>query len=299
MADDIQDILQERFKETPEPTADTATTETKQEETATDPVLETVPAANEGASQEEATITEVVESVTTDPATPVVTETKPEVKNDSPLEALYQKLGVKSEDEISAKFSELQSLKDSKTLGKLIDDLSAKGVDPQTAVAFHKLDIDKLSDSDKIAWDYKMKYPSLTEEGIAALIEKEYGDEADVAGRAKMTIDAAKAAQSLSEQKIKVLDTTPAPKYEDVKAKEAQVLETQRVDKWKSTPMVKDVVASLNKIEQKVSFSTFGEDKPVNKSFNFSYPIPKQDLAEIENTLRLVGIQQGLDPNKA
>lgn len=299
MADIVQEILNERFKEPTETTAETATTDTTQEETVSAETVESSTATQEESSTDGATITEVTEEAKPEPATTAVTETKPEEKQESTFDTLFQKLGVKNEDEIQARFSELQTLKESKTLGKLIDELSAKGVDPITAVTFSKLDIDKLSPADKIAWDYKMKYPSLSEEGISALITKEYGDETDAAGQAKMIIDSAKAEQSLKEQKAKVLDPTPQPKYEDVKAKESEQAEVKRVESWKSTPKVKELLTSLNKIEQKVSFSSMGEDKPVNKTFNFSYPIPKQDVENMEGTLRGIAIQQGLDPNDA
>jgi hypothetical protein len=196
MGDPIQDILTEVFAPKTETQSETATIETETAETKTEEVIETATEEGEGNSANDSTLTEVSDEVKTETDTTTTTETSAETAQISPLDSLFQKLGVKDENEISAKFDELRAEREKKTLGRLIDSLSEKGIDPITAVTFSKLDIDKLSDVDKIAWDYKMKYPSLTEEGIAALIEKEYGDETDVAGRAKMTIDAAKAAQS-------------------------------------------------------------------------------------------------------
>lgn len=297
MADTIQDILNERFATTPETTATTTTTATEQPTTTTEEVIETPPAVNEEGNNE-TNLTELSEDVvTTTTDTPAVTETPTETKVESNYELLLKKLGVANEDEISARFTELQTIKESKTLGRLIDDLQAKGIDPITAVTFSKLDVDKLSAKDAIAWNTKMQHPTLTDEQVSALIDEEYGDENNVAQQAKLVIAGENAKKILAEQKVKILDPTLANKENELKQAEIAQMEAKRVEDWKVTPKVKEVLSTLNKIEQKVSFSTFGEDKPVNKSFNFSYQIPKEGLAEVENALRNVGIAQGLDPN--
>lgn len=296
MADNIQEILNDVFTKAPETPTETATTETTPVETTATEVIETPEVVNEEATVNESTLTEVVETPTSESTATVVTET-PEVKNESPLDSLYQKLGVKSEDEIRERLSELQTIKEKNTLGKLIDTLAEKGIDPVTAVTFHKLDVDKLSAKDKIAWDTKMQHPNLTDEQIGALIDEEYGDETNLAQQAKLVIAGDAAGKRLSEQKVKILDPTLASKENELKQAEFEQNEAKRVNEWKSTPKVKELIASLNKIEEKVSFSTFGEDKPVNKSFNFAYQIPKGGLEKVETSLRQIAIANGLDPN--
>lgn len=295
---DIQDILNERFATATETPADTATTETTPVETPAEVVVETTPAGNEEANANDSTLTEVAEAATTDqPATPPSEETKPETKNDSPFDTLFQKLNVKSEDEILAKLSELETIKGKNTLGKLIDTLGEKGIDPLTAVTFHKLDVDKLSAKEKVAWDTKMQHPNLTDEQIDALVDEEYGDETNLAQQAKLVIAGDAAAKRLSEQKAKILDPTMAAKENEVKQKEFEQAEAKRVSEWTKTPKLKELLTNLNKIEEKVSFSTFGEDKPVNKSFNFAYTIPKEGIEKVEASLRQIAIANGLDPN--
>jgi len=245
----------------------------------------------------DSSLTEVADEVTTETTTPAAAEPAQETNITSPLDTLYQKLNVKGEDEILERLNELQSLKESKTLGKLIDDLSAKGVDPVTAITFHNLDIEKLSPKERIAWNTKMQHPTLSDDQISALIEEEYGDDTNLAQQAKLTIAGEAAGKELAERKVKVLNPTLANNENAAKQKEAEQVEAKRVEAWKSTPKIKEVLSTVGKINQKVTFSTFGEDKPVNKSFDFSYQIPKEGLADVEAALRNIAVAQGMDPN--
>lgn len=291
----IEEILQERFATATNTPIETATTETTPVETTATEVIETPEVVQEETTANDSSLTEVADTPESVTETPAVTVTEPEVKNDSPLDTLLKKLGVQNEDEISARFTELQTIKEKNTLGKLIDSLSEKGIDPITAVTFHKLEVDKLSPKDAIAWNMKMQHPELSDEQIEGMIDEQYGDDTNPAQQGKLVIAGSDAKKQLSEQKVKILDPTLANKENELKQAEFEQAEAKRVSNWKESPKVKEVISTLNKIEQKVSFSTFGEDKPVNKSFNFSYQIPKEGLAEIETALRNVGIAQGWD----
>lgn len=296
MADQIQEILNDVFSGKSEAQADTATTETTPATETAAEVIETSAVVTEETNNE-SSFTEVTEEVTTKPATTVTTEATPETKVESPIDTLIQKLGVKNVEEISERLTELQAIKEKNTLGKLIDESIEKGIDPITAITFHKLDVNALAPKEKIAWNMKMEHPTLTDEQISALIEEEYGDESNLAQQAKLAIAGEAAGKALAEQKRAILDPVATNKEAVAKQQELNLAEEKRVAEWKSTPKVKEILSTLGKIEQKVTFSTHGEDKPVNKTFNFAYQIPKDGLEEIESALRNVGVAQGLDPN--
>lgn len=297
MADTIDEILNERFNTPTETQTETATTETTTAEQETTTEVQAEVAPQEEQVEETATISEITEPETpSETATPAATETTTaEPQNDTPLQTLFQKLGVKDEVELESRITELQSLRNKNTLGKLIDDLAAKGVDPLTAVTFHNLDIDKLSPHDKIAWETKMRYPQLSDDKINALIEEAYGDGTDLAKAARLDIDSANAAKSLAEMKSKVLDPTPIQQTNVVS--EEEKAEAARIDAWTKTEKVKEVLGGFNKIEEKLSFSTFGEGKLANKSFNYAYPVSQKDALALEQDVRTMAIANGLDPN--
>lgn len=307
---DIAELLNEvadSFKPQVEETVvDTPTSEQPVVET---PVVTEEPAADIDTDLKEVTETASTEKVATEAAT---TETKVATPT---FEEQLRELGFTSADEAKAAKAELQQLKERNTLGTLLDKLTGTGVSPETVIAYHKLDLQaktdagafKIGDRQVLDLQLQLKYPSLTNEQRSSMLDEKYGsmDAEDgafsQAGQGRQVIDATTARQELMAEKAKVLDVKQAGEsFESVKNKEFEVAETARVKTWEATPKIKEITDAMQKIGQKISFPILGEDnKPIAKSFEFEHKIAPEAASKIEQSLRVMAINNGLDPSDA
>ena len=186
--------------------------------------------------------------------------------------------GIKGQLEELTRNKELLSASPYKSaMGSALDDLLAKGIEPEVAISYLKTDLKTMSHRDLYAFNLRMEHPDLSAEDAARATDKKYGlgnyaksEEDEKDGLLQLKIDIAPILRNAEEVKGKMLAN--GENRHQIAAKQAN---TDRLKNWESS--LTDLLDKSKKINIPVGRKADGS--PV---FNFPWEITNPDELKTE-----------------
>lgn len=202
-----------------------------------------------------------------------------------------------SKEELAVKLKAEQQYKTDE--GRLFDELRSKGVSRETIFRVAFADTSQMSELDKVKLDYQIKYPSLTEEKLNAVLEGKYHlgefatEQDKLRGSAQLTIDAQEADATIAAHKA----TELAPNNSRV-SEESQAIERSRIEQWGKSGAKQNVLNSVQKVPVKIAVELHGAQGLEKKNFNFDFKLSEADQKAVSAAFDNILTSQPLVSNE-
>jgi hypothetical protein len=252
------------------------------------PAAETTPAITETpvVAPTETTAAPVTETVTAEPAKFDATEFAKQTFGTDNLEEVktrytgYEAV-LTEKQKIEQQYNEAKALAPANDLERFYIDGLRKGVKPEILAKVYSLDVEKMSNEDKVKNWMAIEKPYLTPEQVNALYKKDYevnpdaidAEEEKLLKDAHLADAAFKAGTGLKDWTNKTMNPEPAKVLEAQETESQQQLEA-RTTAWKA--VAPKLTESVSKVSKTIPIAMFDTKAGEEKQYELKYVVPAE-----------------------